>query len=147
MPFDLLPGAVRGSAALSVLALAIASLLLAMTGRWGHAQDAPAGPDPDDSDAPITASAGEQFVVALDSNATTGYTWQLDDPGDTSVVQLVGSEYVAPGAQAPGAGGKELWTFEAAAPGTTTLVLSYRRPFDPPTIPAARTKQIVVIVS
>jgi inhibitor of cysteine peptidase len=147
MLLDILPITGSRPASIGLVALLIAVLLLAMTGREGHAQEPPACPDPDDSDAPITASVGDQFVVALAANVTTGYSWQLDDPGDTNVVQVVGSEYVAPGQQMPGAGGKECWTFQAAAPGTTTLGLSYRRPFEPPSIPPVRTKQITVTVS
>jgi inhibitor of cysteine peptidase len=149
MPLDLGPGARRGPVSGGFVAVVIAALLLAMTAHAGGAQVPPAcpEPEPDGSDTPIMVSVGEQFVVALVANVTTGYRWQLDDPGADGVVALVGSEYVAPGAQLPGAGGKECWTFGATAEGATTLGLSYRRPFEPPSIPPVRTKQITVTAS
>jgi inhibitor of cysteine peptidase len=147
MPLDLGPGARHGPVSRGIVAVVLAALLLAMTGHSGRAQAPPACPEPDDSDTPIMVAVGEQFVVALASNVTTGYRWQLDDPGADGIVTLVGSEYVAPGAQLPGAGGKECWTFAAQAEGTTTLGLSYRRPFEPPSILPVRTRQITVSVS
>lgn len=90
------------------------------------------------SDTNITAVAGEQFVIQLDSNPTTGYEWSTTKPLDTAVVKKVQSQYipdkVAKGVV--GSGGVEKWTFEAVAKGKTTIVMGYARPFEkgvPPT--------------
>jgi inhibitor of cysteine peptidase len=133
--------------------------LLAMACRPAQAQPAlqaqPATdcPDLDDSTAPITVRVGERFVVGLQSNPTTGYSWQVDDASLGGIVQQVGSEYVPAqpahpgGPPVAGAGGKECLTFEGIAVGTTTLALSYRRPFEPPTTPPVKTKQLTVTVA
>jgi len=147
MALDLMHGAIRGPIAVGLVVLVAASVVLAMSGRSSHAQDGLACPEPDDADAPISVSVGAQFVVALAANVTTGYSWELDDPGDTVIVQFVDKQYVAPGTDVLGAGGKECWTFQALAEGSTTLGLGYRRPFEPPSIPPVRTKQITVTVS
>ena len=46
-----------------------------------------------------------------------------------------------------GMGGKECWAFQAAASGSTTLTMIYRRPFEPETVPPVKTKQIAVTVN
>lgn len=95
----------------------------------------------------IEVAAGEAFTIVLASNATTGYQWQLSRPLDESVVTLVGSEYEGPGglAPAPGAGGQEVWTFQAVGPGTAAIDLGYVRPWEEITSPVdSRTFTVVV---
>lgn len=84
------------------------------------------GPRPAD----LVAATGRTFTVTLDANRSTGFQWELAKPLDEDVVRLAGTAYEqAPGA-APGAGGKEIWTFDAVAPGWTKIELSYRRPWE-----------------
>jgi predicted secreted protein len=45
----------------------------------------------------IVAQRGKEFTVALDSNATTGYCWELSAPLDGAIVRLVKTKY-RPGA-------------------------------------------------
>jgi inhibitor of cysteine peptidase len=110
-------------------------------------------PDLDDSTAPIATRVGERFVVGLQSNPTTGFRWQADTPSLGGIVQVVDTTYYPvppsqPGAPPlAGAGGKECLTFEATASGTTTLMLTYRRPFEPATVAPAKTKQLTVNVA
>ncbi len=73
---------------------------------------------------------GERFSVFLDSNPTTGYRWQLGNPLDEAVLQLVGTEYEAPQSKLLGAGGKEKWTFRAVGRGVTSITLEYVRPWE-----------------
>jgi inhibitor of cysteine peptidase len=85
----------------------------------------------------ITASVGEQFIIELQSNATTGYQWSLAKPLDTAVIKKVGSRYIPPGSSGGtvGAGGVEQWTFQGVGKGTTTIVMGYSRPFEKGTPP------------
>jgi inhibitor of cysteine peptidase len=70
-----------------------------------------------------------QVLVVLDSNATTGYEWAIDEL-DTDVVEFLGSEYVAPTNGAVGQGGTQELEFRALAEGTTTLRLKYWRSWE-----------------
>jgi inhibitor of cysteine peptidase len=92
-----------------------------------------AAPDPP-ADSPTTAIAatvGVPFSITLDSNPTTGYSWDLATPLDPNVVDLLHHSYQRAGGPRPGAGGTELWTFEPLCAGFTTIVLRYRRPWEP----------------
>ncbi len=90
---------------------------------------------------PITPSGGRQIVLSvggtltltLESNASTGYSWQLDSISDPSVVAYVSNEYVPP---APvegdmmivGAPGEEVWKFRATASGQAIIKMVYVGP-------------------
>jgi inhibitor of cysteine peptidase len=81
-------------------------------------------------DAVIEMKTGQIFTLLLDSNATTGYQWQLAEKPDENFVKLVGSEYLAPEVSIPGRGGQEKWTFKAQTVGSTTLNFKYVRPWE-----------------
>jgi inhibitor of cysteine peptidase len=80
---------------------------------------------------------GDEFAITLDSNATTGYEWQLADTLDESTLELVGSEYTIPNDEGlVGAGGIEVWTFKAVGAGETTVPMKYVRPWEEDVAPA-----------
>ena len=89
----------------------------------------------------ITVQNGEQFIIALSANPSTGYSWSA--VGNDTVKQ-VGSKQVAGGTM-PGAGGTQEITFRATATGSTTLVLNYARPFEKDQ-PPAQTEKFPVTV-
>ena len=93
-------------------------------------------PDATPDGTEFDVGAGDQFTVVLESNVTTGFSWQLEQPLDESVLALVDDDYVAPGTDAVGAPGKQELTFEAVGSGTTSIELWYIRPFDSPPGPA-----------
>ncbi len=77
----------------------------------------------------ISVGTNQEFVVSLDSNPTTGYTWQ--DTHDEAMVKLVEKTYQqAEGAKGVGAGGTEFFRFKALMAGKTTITLSYKRPWE-----------------
>lgn len=80
----------------------------------------------------VTLSVGQQMEITLESNPTTGYSWQVaDDAG--GIVEMVGEpEFVSEPAPAGmvGRGGAETLTFRAEEKGGGTLVLEYRRPWE-----------------
>lgn len=98
----------------------------------------------DDSE-PIEVTAGEEFTIRLESNPSTGYSWELTTPLDDSIVQSKDSNFEQGENDAPGASGHEVLTYEAVGDGTTKISLGYLRSFDnePPT----ETKKFTVEVS
>ena len=84
----------------------------------------------------INAVAGDEFSITLESNPTTGYSWQLAQPLDEEMVKLVSSEYVPSRTDLVGAGGEEKWTFLALNKGVVRIVLKYVRPWEKDKPPA-----------
>ncbi len=79
----------------------------------------------------VTLAAGGTVTVTLDSNPTTGYSWNENaDISDKAVAQQTGHRYQPPSTSALGAGGKEIWTFKAVKTGTSTITMAYSRPFE-----------------
>jgi inhibitor of cysteine peptidase len=102
----------------------------------------------DDPGQAIDTEVNQQFVIALGSNPTTGYSWQASY--DETMLELVGgkSKY-KPGEEAKGglvgAGGVEYFRFKALKTGTTEITLVYKRPWEEPT-PQDLTKVFTVHV-
>jgi len=70
---------------------------------------------------------GCELEVELGANPSTGYTWRFA-AGNPSPLRLKSRRF-QPGTTTPrpGAGGMDLFVFEAAAPGTEQLHFEYRR--------------------
>ena len=83
----------------------------------------------------IDTEVNQQFVIALGSNPTTGYSWQASY--DETMLELVGGQSTyKPGEEAEGlvgAGGVEYFRFKALKTGRTEVTLVYKRPFEEPT--------------
>ncbi len=80
----------------------------------------------------VVLSVNAILVVTLESNATTGFRWELVSIDDPSILKLVESNYQTtqtPGESEPlvGAGGKEIWIFRALKPGQTNFNMAYIR--------------------
>jgi inhibitor of cysteine peptidase len=73
---------------------------------------------------------GDQLVLNIPANATTGYQWVLKDDFEAKFIQLVSTEYKAPDSELMGAGGTSVWTFKAQEEGVTTLGFEYIRPWE-----------------
>lgn len=83
-----------------------------------------------DNGATLEVSVGDELLVVLDSNATTGYHWHLAELSDPTVLEETGSDYHPdpnPG-RVPGRGGREEWRFAARQRGTAQLRLEYIPP-------------------
>jgi inhibitor of cysteine peptidase len=93
----------------------------------------------------IGINLGENVVISLGSNRTTGYQWQLASPVDKNILELVGSEYITPKTQLVGAGGKEVWTFKTLARGKTIISFKYVRLWEKGVLPV-QTATFTVIV-
>ncbi len=79
---------------------------------------------------PIEVNVGEQFMIYLDSNPTTGYKWEASF--DQTSLKLVKSEFKQdtskPGMV--GVGGKEQFVFQGLKAGDTQIKLTYKRPWE-----------------
>jgi inhibitor of cysteine peptidase len=79
----------------------------------------------------VTIGAGQQFVIALGSNPTTGYNWQ--ESYDQTMLELVEKTY-KPGEEADngvvGAGGVEYFRFKTLNKGETEITLVYQRSWE-----------------
>jgi predicted secreted protein len=70
---------------------------------------------------------GRQLEVELGANPSTGYTWRFN-AGNPSPLRFKSHRFQpAATAPLPGSGGKDLFLFEAAAPGAEQLHFEYRR--------------------
>ncbi|WP_394823872.1 protease inhibitor I42 family protein [Pendulispora albinea] len=77
----------------------------------------------------VTAAAGEEFAVRVESNPTTGYVWKVHALPDG--VELLSSEYeheVGPGH--PGRPGTQIFRFRALEPGEHAIDLTLERPWE-----------------
>ena len=94
----------------------------------------------------ITIKSGDEFTLTLDSNPTTGYSWQVTEIDTTILVQEGDPEYKqSSGTEGlVGAGGTETFRFKGAGTGAATLELGYMRPWE--SVPPIETFSLQVIV-
>lgn len=88
-----------------------------------------------DPNAPVDVVVGQEFLIALESNPSTGYGWVLGATPDANLV-LEAKGFTAEEGVLIGAGGKEYWRFDAEAAGTFKLVFNYVRPWEKDVAPA-----------
>jgi inhibitor of cysteine peptidase len=84
----------------------------------------------DDSGSAIDLAPDGALTVTLESNETTGFSWDVVTEPDEAVLRVTSHEYVAPEDGLVGQGGVDLWTFTGVSPGSTSFQLAYCRPFD-----------------
>lgn len=96
---------------------------------------------------PIIVSPDKRFAIVIDSNPTTGYSWQLAKPINEKIIKFSGSEYIPANTKRGivGAGGKEVWTFVAVAAGETAISLKYVRPWEKENPPASEATYKVIV--
>lgn len=78
----------------------------------------------------IETEAGAEFTIALDSNPTTGYSWNFAEELDPERLTLVDSRFQPSSTQRKGAGGTQFWTFRALRAGRTEIALKYFRTWE-----------------
>lgn len=92
----------------------------------------------------VNLSAGDDLVITLTGNPTTGYIWEKVKGSKKMLQQQGDYQYTTSGSQV-GAGGIFIFSFKAAVPGTTKLRLIYHRPFEKNVKPL-RTNDVTVII-
>ena len=78
----------------------------------------------------INATVNGEFAIALDSNPTTGYSWNVSY--DASLLSLEKEKY-QPSEKEPGlvgAGGTQYYQFKALKAGSTEINLTYLRSWE-----------------
>jgi len=93
----------------------------------------------------IILSPGDSLVVTLDSNPSTGFAWSISGITDEAVIDDVGNEFVGADTGMIGAGGQEVWTFQAGDKGTSTIEMQYSRSWETGVEPAATFSVTVVV--
>jgi inhibitor of cysteine peptidase len=78
----------------------------------------------------LNVKVGQQIVVVLEGNPTTGYTWEADGL-DKSMFQQIGStKFKSSNPGLAGAGGTLTLVFKTLKAGTTSLRLIYHRTWE-----------------
>ncbi len=94
----------------------------------------------------VEVAAGGSVTVTLESNASTGFQWELVSISDEAVLEKVANTYEAPeDTGMVGAPGKEIWTFSALKKGTSTISMEYSQPWLNGT-KAAETFDLTIVV-
>lgn len=80
----------------------------------------------------VEAKVGEEFVIVLDSNPTTGYGWRIAGKLDESMIKVVeiGHQRAKADPGLVGMGGKDVWTLQGLREGETAVPFEYVRPWE-----------------
>lgn len=86
---------------------------------------------------PMTLNKGQQLILSMPSNPTTGFRWLVRDAA-ANVLQSLGPEvYSNPeDAGLVGSAGRSTWRFQATHAGEGRLLLTYERPWEVGVAPA-----------
>lgn len=89
---------------------------------------------------------GQILAIELDSNASTGYAWEIVEDGSPLLEPAAVPARAAPAvAPMPGAGGTSRWRYRAVQAGTATLRLVYRRSWEKDVEPVRTASYRVVV--
>lgn len=88
-----------------------------------------------DANHKVALKVGQELMVKLESNRSTGYSWSLTESENSILTSLGKSTYKISGGL-PGAGGFETWRLRATKSGRETLKFEYRRPWEKKVPPA-----------
>jgi predicted secreted protein len=125
-----------------LVAVGVGLLLAVALVPWGDDATSTSEPAVYHQGDAISVATGDEFVIALPANPSTGYSWTARDDPD---VAFVSSRQVSGGSQ-PGASGTQELTFRAEQPGTSTFELAYARSFEKG-VPPAKTAEFAVTVT
>jgi inhibitor of cysteine peptidase len=86
---------------------------------------------------PVTVKVGQEFLIAIPGNPTTGYSWT--GKSANANITVWGSAYQGPSATGKplmGAGGQQIFVCAANKVGSAVLTFSYGRPWQKGVKPA-----------
>jgi predicted secreted protein len=94
--------------------------------------------DDDENGSNVTLKPDQRLIVTLQSNPSTGYSWEVLEDTNSILEQMGEAEFVSSveGGETVGAGGWEIFRFKAISYGQMTLTLLYRRTGEPEAEPA-----------
>ena len=122
-----------------VLAVLTPAIALAACAGAPHPAAAPAIVDISAAETRVALRPGQELVVRLRSNPSTGYSWTIGARA-TGVLVSAGPPAFEPDPKSAGrvgAGGVEAFRFTAAAAGREALRFEYRRPWEKDAAPAS----------
>jgi inhibitor of cysteine peptidase len=93
---------------------------------------------------PIIVKVGQEFLIAIPGNPTTGYSWT--GKSSNANITVYGSAYQAPASKLMGAGGQQIFVCAANKVGSGQVMFSYARPWQKG-VKAARTMTFTVTVT
>ena len=93
----------------------------------------------------IEVKPGEEFTIMLESNQTTGYSWQFAKPLDKSLLELIITGHSLDRPNLVGSPGKQMWTIKALKPGKTDIFFKYVRPWEKD-VPAIKEETYSIII-
>jgi inhibitor of cysteine peptidase len=105
--------------------------------------------DENDADSQVELEQGQILVVTLESNPSTGYSWEVVEIQESILEQMGEAEFKPSETGEPplvGAGGWEIFRFKAISAGQTSLKLVYHRPWEEGVEPT-KTFSIQVVVN
>jgi inhibitor of cysteine peptidase len=74
--------------------------------------------------------AGQELIIQLDGNPTTGYTWETKDLDTKMFMQVGDTKFTSSNPKLVGSGGTQTLTLKVLNAGTSTLTLVYHRPWE-----------------
>ena len=78
----------------------------------------------DEKSRTVEVQPGQEFEVAVETNASIGWSWELTGQPDPAVVTFVGRAHEAEAPDMPGSGGTDRFQFRAVGAGETDVVLT-----------------------
>ena len=97
-----------------------------------------------DNNHTIRVAPGNTLVARLNATPSTGYSWQITKNDPKLLTPQGKPTYLPPPNAAPGAGGRQVFTFKVLSAGKGTLELAYTRPWEKKVKPA-KTWRITVL--
>jgi inhibitor of cysteine peptidase len=89
--------------------------------------------------------AGQELIIQLDGNPSTGYTWETKGLDTNMFMQVGDVQFTSSDPKLVGSGGTQTLTLKVLNTGTSTLMLIYHRPWEKNVKPA-KTFTITVTV-
>ncbi|MFI8483079.1 protease inhibitor I42 family protein [Pseudomonas sp. NPDC078700] len=89
------------------------------------------------SDCPLSLNPGQELIISLPSNPTTGFRWVVRDAAPAVLTSLGPEVYSNPeDAGMVGSAGKSTWRYTAKSSGQGQLIMTYQRPWETDVEPA-----------
>jgi inhibitor of cysteine peptidase len=125
-----------------LIMVALASIVLLSVVLSGCATPAKAFTEPSQI---INTGVNQQFTIALGSNISTGYSWEVAyDEKALTLVEKTYKEQDNTGNQIVGAAGTEYFKFKSLSKGETKVTFTYKRPWEQP---SAQDKTLVFTIN
>jgi len=83
-----------------------------------------------DKGSQVDVQVGEQIIITLDGNPSTGYSWEAENFDTTMFEQVGDPTFISSNPGLVGSGGTLTLTFTTLKTGKATLTLVYHRPWE-----------------